>query len=130
MSRTLFTSIAAIAMASYLVAACADNSEATAQTGSAPAQEALAGNPESTEVAGDSLMDQPVDFSTPEAVEKTLQNIREQEGEGAYSNLKGAMSYILYYDLSLRNDRAKLHAKLDGQTPNQIIADMKRRTGR
>ena len=36
------------------------------------------------------------------------------------------MKYVMYYDLSLRNDKEKLYKKLDGKTPEQIIAMIKR----
>lgn len=124
MSRTLFTSILAIAMTSWLLAACADDRTETDST--AQAEPAAAGTTESVKVDSDSLMNQPVDFSSPEAAEKTLQNIREVEGEKAYKNLKSAMDYIMFYDLSVGKDKEKLYKKLDGKTPNQIFAKMRR----
>ena len=71
-------------------------------------------------------MNQPVNFSTPEDVEKTMQNIREKEGGKAYNQLKNAMQYIMVYDLSVGNNKEKMYKKLDGRTPEQIIAKMKR----
>ena len=129
MNKILFTSITAMAMALYLLAACADESKDTEnieQTEPATVQEAVTEEAESTDVDGVSLLDQPVDFSTPENVEKTLQNIREQEGEKAYKNLKSAMQYVMFYDLSVGQSEEKLYKKLNGQTPNQIVAKMRR----
>ena len=64
--------------------------------------------------------------STPEDVEKTLQNIREKAGDKAYNQLKNTIQYLLFYDLSVANNKQKLYKKLDGRTPEQIIAKMKR----
>ena len=74
-----------------------------------------------------SIMDQPVDFSTPENVEISLQKVKDQEGEKAYKTLNSAMQYVLFYDLSLRNDKEKLYKALDGSTPKDIIARMNKR---
>lgn len=72
-------------------------------------------------------MDQPVDFSTPENVEISLQKVKDQEGEQIYKTLNSAMQYILFYDLSMRNDKEKLYKALDGSTPSEIIARMDKR---
>lgn len=125
MYKALFPLITSMLLILSLSTACAEQdkgSEASEQAAAPVEQVSAAGETEQ----GDSLMDQPVDFSSPEAVKTTLQNIREQEGEAAYENLKIAMDYILFYDISIRNDEAKLYKKLDGQTPKQIFARMKR----
>jgi hypothetical protein len=125
MNKTLFASITAMAMSVYLLTACAEEGKGTETGGeaeSAAKQEAVSG----TGVNSDSLMDQPVDFSTPEAAEKTLQNIREQEGEKPYKKLQSAMQYAMFYDLSVGNNKEKLLKKLDGKTPNEIVAMTKR----
>ena len=78
------------------------------------------------------LFDKPIDITwplvkgTPEDVEKSLQKVREQEGDKAHKTLQRAMQYILYYDLSLAGNKEKLYKKLDGKTSRQIIAMMKR----
>jgi len=112
-------------MALFLVTASAEESEtanSTVATKSGLSSKKVA-DPNNQ---NDSLMNQPVNFSTPEDVDKTLQNIREKEGDKAYKRVKNAMQYIIYYDLSLRNDKEKLYKKLDGKTPEQIIAEVKR----
>ena len=122
MRKTLFTSIMASAMA-FQVSACAEDSndpETTTAQVSAPESAGDAGG-HST-----GIMDQPMDFSTVENVEISLQKIREQEGDRAYKTLNSAMKYVKYYDLSISNDMEKLYKKLDGKTPNEIIAMMKR----
>jgi len=129
MRKTLFTSITALAMSFYLLAACADESKGTETGGEAESvatQEAVSEEVKKTEVKSKSLMNQPADFSTPEAAEKTLQNIREQEGEKAYNTLQQAMQYVMFYDLSVGNNKEKLYKKLDGKTPNEIVAMMRR----
>lgn len=114
---------AALFLTLLLSTACAEqgqDNETTAKASDSTAQAAKAED-------AVSVLDQPVDFSSPEAIEKTMQNIREQKGEAAYMKLNDALDAILYYDLSLGNDRTKLYAKMNGQTPNQIFARMKKR---
>jgi hypothetical protein len=130
MNKTLFPLVTTMILALFLSTACAEqgqDNEAAAKAGDSTTQAAPDAAVEKAPADIDSVMDQPVDFSSPEAVESTLQRIREQEGEAAYKNLNSAMAYLLYYDLGLGNDKAKLHKKLDGQTPNQIIAQMRKR---
>jgi hypothetical protein len=115
-----------MSLAMLLSTACAeqDKGDDSAKQAATPTAQAS----DVVEIAqGDSLMDQPVDFSTPEKVEETLQNILEQDGEGAYNSVKNAMKYIMFYDLSIGQDEEKMHKKLNGQTPNQIIAMTQRR---
>ena len=88
--------------------------------------DSVADKASSTSAQVESMMDQPVDFSTPENVEKSLQKVKEQEGAKAYETLNGAMQYILFYDLRISSDKEKLHKALDGSTPNEIIARMKK----
>jgi hypothetical protein len=123
MRKTLFTSIMASAMVLFQVSACAEDSndpETTTAQVSAPES---AGNADGHST---SIMDQPMDFSTAENVEISLQKIREQEGDRAYKKLNSAMKYIKFYDLSISNNMEKLYKKLDGKTPNEVIAMMER----
>lgn len=73
-----------------------------------------------------SVMDMPVNFSTPEDVEKSIEKVRQEAGETEALRLTNALGYILAYDLSLGRDKEKMYKKLDGRTPNAIIAKMKR----
>lgn len=114
MRNSLSSSIVAGIMATFLVAACANEGEDAQLT-----------NPAETEQSN-SIMDQPVDFSTPENVEKSIQKVCQQESETACKKLDSAMQYILVYDLSIGNNKEKMYKKLDGKTPNAIIAKMKR----
>ena len=76
--------------------------------------------------ASDSIMNKPVNFSTPEDIQKTMKLILEGEGEKAVNRLNAAMGHILNYDLSIGRDRDKLYKVLNGKTPNEIINRMKR----
>lgn len=119
MSKKLLITMSAASMTLFLVTACAEDA-GDAQTTSTP-------EPATQAVQQDAgVMSQPVDFSSPEAVEKTLQNIRDKEGDTAYNQLKNTLQYIKVYDLSLGNSDEKLYQKLNGKTPEQIIAKMKR----
>ena len=119
MRKTLLTSILVGSMSLFLMTACAEDSKEE--------QASVADKAGSTSEQVKSIMDQPVDFSTPENVEKSLQKIKEQEGEKAYKSINGAMQYILFYDLRISSDKEKLHKALDGSTPNEIIARMNKR---
>jgi len=72
------------------------------------------------------IMNQPVDFSTPESVEKTLMTISEAAGPQVGKKIESKMGYMMVYDLSVGHDKEKLYKKLNGKTPNEIIAMKKR----
>jgi len=116
MFNNLLVTVCVSSLTLFLVTACAEDAN----------QESLLESANETAQQDATVMNQPVDFSSPEAVEKTLQNIREKEGDIAYNKLKNAMQYIMVYDLSVGNNQEKLYKKLDGRTPEQIIAKMKR----
>jgi hypothetical protein len=116
MFKNLFITVCASSMTLFLVTACAEDAS----------QESVTESAIKTSQQDATVMTQPVDFSSPEAVETALQNIREKEGDKAYNTLKNAMQYIMVYDLSVGNNKEKLYKKLDGRTPEQIIAKMKR----
>ena len=123
MRKTLFTSITTGIMALFLMNACADDSnDAEAVAKQVVVTEDATGSGEQ----GNTIMDQPVNFSTPEDVEKSLLKVRDQAGDNAYKNLNNAMKYILYYDLSRKGDKEKMYKKLNGKTPSEIIQMMKR----
>lgn len=73
-----------------------------------------------------SVMDLPVDFSSPEMVEESMEKVRQEAGDDAARELSNALGYILAYDISLRGNKEKMYKKLNGRTPNAIIAKMKR----
>lgn len=115
--------MSAATIAIFLVTACAEEANDASQATVAGSNIDTNQPPGQQDVT---LMNQPVDFSSPEAVEKTLQNIRDKEGDNAYKKITNAMQYLMVYDLSLRNNEEKLHKKLDGMTPEEIIAKMRR----
>jgi len=125
MQNKLLTAILAGTMASFMVSACAEESKDVSDT---MVDKTVASTEEVAKTAdqGESLMNQPVNFSTPEDVEKTLQNIREKEGDKAYNTLKNTIQYLLVYDLSVGHDKEKLYKKLNGKTPEQIITNVQR----
>jgi hypothetical protein len=68
------------------------------------------------------VMSEAVDFSSPEQVTATLQGIQEKAGDEAASRLQSAIDYMLVYDLSVGRNQLKLYQKLNGKTPNEILA--------
>ena len=120
MLKKLLTTICAGSMALFLISACAEEDH---DSDTAKADNSAADN---TQHANSSLMNKPVDFSTPESAEQTLQNILEQDGEKAYKHVSNAMQFIMVYDLSVRKNKEILYQKLDGLTPEEIIAQAKR----
>lgn len=130
MNKALFPFITAISLILFLPVACAEQDqdiEAAVQTETSSQETPTSDTTGEAVAEADSLMDQPVDFSSPEKVEETLQNIREQEGDKAYSQVETAMNFLLFYDIGLAGKKERLYAKLNGRTPNQIIAAMKRK---
>ena len=68
------------------------------------------------------IMNKPVDFSSPESIKNSIQAIQEEAGDKASNRVESAISYMLVYDLSVGRNKQKLYKKLDGKTPNQILA--------
>jgi len=128
MRKILLTSVPATVVALFLVTACAEESTDTNTTAAATsATEAVATETAAApNAATQSIMDQPVDFTSPESVEQTLQAIRQQAGEGKANSVNNALGYLLVYDLSVNRNKNKLYQKLDGKTPNEIITMMGR----
>lgn len=107
----------------FFVTACADEG----QSANSP-NESVVIKDQSTDSTDqtNSIMNQPVDFSTAEAMEASLRKIAEQESDKARKTVENAMQYVLVYDLSVGGDKQKLYKKLDGITPKEIIAKMRR----
>ena len=122
MLKTLVTSISLITLTLTLTTAHAGQEQHAA----AAENNTTAADQELTNDQQVSVMDLPVNFSTTEDIDKSLQAVREQAGEAQERDLKNAIQYLMTYDLSVRNDKQKLYKKLDGRTPNQIISKMKR----
>lgn len=122
MLKTLVTSISLLTLTLTLATAHAgqDQHAAAAENNTTAADQELTNDQQV------SVMDLPVNFSTTEDIDKSLQAVREQAGEAQERDLKNAIQYLMTYDLSVRNDKQKLYKKLDGRTPNQIISKIKR----
>lgn len=120
MTKLALTSATALLMSLFLLTACADDSADTESSSAA----AVAG--EKGAAAQDTVMDQPVDFSSPENAEKSIESIRQQAGESPAKKLQNAMDYMMFYDLEVKRNKEALYKKLDGKTPNEIIAMVKR----
>lgn len=127
-----------IASAMVLLAACSEQDSAVAPESTkavseaAPVTEAPSTQADKVETATpetdenlDMVMDLPVNFSTPEDIEKSIERVRQGAGDKKAKQLSIAMQYILAYDLSLGNNKEKMYQKLNGSTPNEIIAKMK-----
>ena len=128
MFKSTFTAISIIIIVLLLEPAYASqdmDTEASANN-SKVTTKATSVDEEETDGEQTSVMDLPVNFSTHEDVEKSLQLVKEQAGERGSLALKNAMGYILYYDLGLGGDKEKMYKKLDGKTPNEIIVMMRR----
>jgi len=106
-------------MVLLLMSACTEESGDTAviEVKKAPVAEVATPRGENA-----SIMDEPVDFSTQERIARTMQNIREQAGAKAARKIDATMGHMMTYDLSVGRDEAKMYKKLNGKTPNQIIA--------
>ena len=66
-------------------------------------------------------MDIPVDGSSLEAFEKSLETIKSKAEKSEYDTLTGAIDYLMVYDIGARRDKAKLAKRLDGLTGEQIV---------
>ena len=122
MYKKFITALLITFLASILIFAYAEQDKGAEETN------VSSGETEKGSVEGGqaSILDQPVDFSSPEAVDKSIDKVRQEAGEKKAREMTVAMKYILTYDLSVGHNKEKMHKKLDGSTPNEIIARMKR----
>ncbi len=68
-----------------------------------------------------SVMNDPVNFSTPENIEETIALIRSEGGEAALSELKRAVKVIWRKDPTVGKSKTSTYERIDGLTPNEII---------
>lgn len=127
MSKSSLGSASAAMMSLFLLSACAEETtntnDITPATSAGESQVEKSVVEKGQESSGqDSVMDQPVDFSSPESVEKSLETIRQQAGEKEASSVTNAIGHMMVYDLSVNRNKDKLYKKLNGKTPNQILA--------
>lgn len=74
-------------------------------------------------------MDIPLDGSSTEAFNTSMARVEAYTTPKEYHALKGAIDYLLLYELDVRKDMNKLIPKLDGKTPRQIIDLVFERSG-
>lgn len=72
----------------------------------------------------------PVDGSSLEAFNESLEKIKAQAKENEYTTLTNAIDYMVIYDLAAKRDRAKVAANLDGLTGAEIVDKVHWRKGR
>lgn len=72
----------------------------------------------------------PVDGSSLEAFEKSLERIEKKTRKAEFTTLNNAIDYLLVYDLAAKRNRAKLAANLDGLTGEEIVAKVEWRKGK
>ncbi len=71
----------------------------------------------------------PVDGTSEEAFDKSLEAIGKQATKAEFTTLNNAIDYLLVYDLSAKKNRARLAANLDGLTGEQILERVQWRKG-
>ncbi len=70
-------------------------------------------------------LDLVLDGSTLEAFEKSMEQIKESSTENEYNYLKGALDYLLIYDLGAKRDRGILASRLNGKTGREVTEMVK-----
>lgn len=128
MFKKLLTAASIVTITLFLLPACAkrDNvPETTADSGQTTDASAPMSVNQKTQGGQGSVMDQPVNFSSQKEVNKSIEKVRQQVGDAEANELNKALGVILTQDMSLRQDKDILFRKLNGKTPNEIIAMMK-----
>lgn len=128
MFRNILTTASIVTITLFLLPACAEQDKATeTKAKSVQTADATAAKPVVKEMhdGQGSVMNQPVDFSSQEEVNKSIERVRQQAGNTEADELNKALGVILTQDMSLRQDKDRLFRKLNGKTPNEIIAMMK-----
>ena len=128
MFKKLLTAASIVTITLFLLPACAkrDNvPETTADSGQTTDASAAMSVNQKTQGGQGSVMDQPVNFSSQKEVNKSIEKVRQQVGDAEANELNKALGVILTQDMSLRQDKDRLFRKLNGKTPNEIIAMMR-----
>jgi len=120
--RTFSTLIAVHLSVLLTLSACAgvepDQKQAVAQP---EAKSTGATEINAEEMAGPRGLDIPLDGSSLEAFDKSLEKVKKTSSESDYKTLENALDYLLLYDLAAQRDRAKLASRLDGMTGQEIM---------
>jgi hypothetical protein len=114
--------IACIGIMGPILAACGtgDNGPATAVEPNKMA--AVAPQAPATDAAAAAeIMNKPMDGSSPEAFKQGLNEVKAVATPQDYKRLESALNSMLFYDLSVAGDKARLYEKLDGLSPNEIM---------
>lgn len=119
--------LATVTLSFLLLGACSKESTSGEKTKTAVSKMPEKHSPEVKPATGpaaraDGIMDRAVNFSSPENIEKSFKSIEDEAGGAVAGQVKNAIDYMLVYDLSVKRDKARLYQKLDGKTPNQILA--------
>lgn len=73
------------------------------------------------ETSGPKGLDIPLDGSSLESFEQSMEKVRKTSSASDYKTLQNAIDYLLLYDLGAKGDMAKLAARLDGKTGQQVL---------
>ena len=77
-------------------------------------------------------MDIPLDGTSLEAFDASLARVKKHTSETNYTTLVNAIDFLLFYDLTVKQNKEKLVAGLNGLTGNEVVAKVpwsKPRTG-
>lgn len=137
MIKNILISAMTVSMMLFLLTACAEDDQASSAAGKTATVEApdaakakrparpAAQKPEPRpleDFQSAAVMSEPVDFSSPEQITASLDKIKRSAGEEAASRVQIAIDYLLVYDLGVGRNKQKLNEKLNGKTPNEILA--------
>lgn len=129
MARAILITVPMFFLATFSAWAETEPGDAKAATTSAE-EIAPANAIDTSEVTEATGLDMIMDGSSLEAFEKSMEKVRETGSEADYKSLKGALDYLLFYDLGAQHNRQKLAARLDGKTGYEIIGRVKWRKSR
>ena len=101
----------------------AQEAAATATTTAVDSAAGVASNAAAT----DPGMQIPVDGSSLEAFNTSLETIKAQASAPNFITLEGAIQFLLVYDLSANRDKGKLAKNLDGMTGAEIVEQVEAR---
>lgn len=106
-------------------ALAADNSAGPQMNSKAPGDQQPHRSPSpatASPAAGSAIMNEALDGSSVAAFKQGLDQVKAGATASEYQSLRNAIGFMLNYDLSVSRSQEKLYAKLDGLTPNEIVA--------
>jgi hypothetical protein len=117
-----------ITVAGVLLIGCGNEDALTADS-SAPErdQATVVITPQFDSAEAEATMNRPLDGSSVEAFESGLAQVKSLVPPEDYDKIQSALDWMLFYDFSVAGSKSKLYAKLDGETPLEIIARSERR---